>query len=268
MINLSGKIQTNGTEFCSDHYQNMTIWKDNYGPSKLGYWLRKHNCYQLSGVPKGRRYCQDYRNIEDSWGDDNLFDCYQKHNVEFSQEYCDKKFSNNKIQLMQCYGTKGVSKGEEFCTSNFNEVTELALLLECYESIPIFTKNYCRLKNENPESDNYAALRKCYTENAKVELNRAFCDDQYLMVKPEDYETPEKGIDAVTKVLDQRYQCYKEIGFMDEKDREYCELIHMNDMTAKYECIDKLVDPKLLIIRDGCDKEIVPDNKCLAKFQT
>ena len=55
---------------------------------------------------------------------------------------------------------------------------------------------------------------------------------------------------------------------MDEKDREYCELIHLNDMTAKYECIDRLVDPKLLVIREGCDKDVVPDNKCLSKFQT
>ena len=86
------------------------------------------------------------------------------------------------------------------------------------------------------------------------------------MVKAEDYDTPSKGIEAVTAVLDQRYQCYKEIGIKAEKDREYCELIYLNDMQAKYDCIDRLVDPKLQVIRDECDKATVPDNKCLAKF--
>lgn len=124
MINLSNQVQTNGTEFCSNHYLNMTVWKDNYGPSKLGYWLRKHNCFEISGVPKGKRYCQDYKAVEDSWGTDNLFTCYLRNKVEFSQEYCDTKHSEDKYSLMQCYGTKGVKKGEEFCTSNFDAVAE------------------------------------------------------------------------------------------------------------------------------------------------
>ena len=49
---------------------------------------------------------------------------------------------------------------------------------------------------------------------------------------------------------------------------EYCEYANLQNITAKYECIDKLVDPKLKVIRDGCDKEKVPDNKCLARFKT
>ena len=127
MIKLSKTIQQNGTEFCYNHYQDMTVWRDNYGPSKLGYWLRLHNCFDISGVPRARQYCLDYKDHEDSWGDDNLYNCYLKYHVEFSKEYCDKRFSgaDQKYLLMQCYGVKGVQKGEEFCTSNFDASTEL-----------------------------------------------------------------------------------------------------------------------------------------------
>jgi hypothetical protein len=109
------------------------------------YYLRMHNCYEMSGVPKGRAYCTDYFLHEDSWSFSNLYQCYTKYSVDFAKEFCDNNFPDNKYLLMQCYGQRDVPKGEEFCLS-LDEDPELVLV--CYESIPLFNFNYCSLKHE------------------------------------------------------------------------------------------------------------------------
>ena len=72
---------------------------------------------------------------------------------------------------MQCYGTKNVAKGEQFCLQNFDPVENLEAMLLCYESIPLLNQNYCDIKH----TDN-SELVACYRENAKLTLDKAFCD--------------------------------------------------------------------------------------------
>jgi hypothetical protein len=104
MIQVNEGLQQNATQFCENHYQDFTIWKDNQGPTKIMYYLRMHNCYEMSGVPKGRAYCLDYFLHEDSWSFSNLYQCYTKYSVDFAKEFCDNNFPDNKYLLMQCYG--------------------------------------------------------------------------------------------------------------------------------------------------------------------
>ena len=137
MIQLQRSLNLNSTQFCEGHYQDLTLWTDNVSPSKLQYYLRLHNCFLNTGVPLGRSYCRDYGDHEDSWGLENLYNCYTKHHVDFGKEYCDQKYFEDKLLLMQCYGTKNVAKGEQFCLQNFDPVENLEAMLLCYESIPL-----------------------------------------------------------------------------------------------------------------------------------
>jgi hypothetical protein len=90
-------------------------------PSYLQFYLRKHNCYSESGMARGREYCQDYMDHEDSWGQDDLFRCFQRYNVNFGKQFCDSKFTAG-VDLMKCYSDRKVPRGEEFCISNFDKV--------------------------------------------------------------------------------------------------------------------------------------------------
>ena len=47
---------------------------------------------------------------------------------------------------MQCYAARNVERGKEFCNANFDPEVDLASFLLCYESIPVFTMEYCQLK--------------------------------------------------------------------------------------------------------------------------
>jgi hypothetical protein len=123
-------------------------------------------------MPKGRLYCQEYFENEDSWGINDLYECFSKYNVDFGKEFCDSKFSDDKVMLMQCYAGKSVERGEEFCVANFDKKTEKDLLLLCYELIPLFTMDYCRLKYaKDPD-----AKVDCFKNKAKVILDKPFCD--------------------------------------------------------------------------------------------
>lgn len=114
---------------------------------------------------------------------------------------------------MRCYKGRDVPRGEQFCLSYFNTTKDL---ITCYEDIPIYTKNYCDLKyvEKTPKLD-------CYRNKANLVLDEAYCNRQYSSVN-------------------ERYNCYKDIGLLEFKDRSYCELNHLNNMTAKYECIGGL----------------------------
>jgi hypothetical protein len=96
--------------------------------------LRKHNCFGLSGLPKGKLYCQELFDYDDAWTIETKFSCFTKYNVNFGKEYCDNKFpSMNRFLLMQCYATREVEKGQEFCDSNFDMKKETDLWKTCYE---------------------------------------------------------------------------------------------------------------------------------------
>ena len=74
-------VEKNGTVFCENHYATADLWVDNLSPNYLMFYLRKHNCFALSGLPKGKSYCQDYFDHEDSWDLQQKFDCYSRNNV-------------------------------------------------------------------------------------------------------------------------------------------------------------------------------------------
>jgi hypothetical protein len=49
------------------------------------HWERLHRCYEKSGIPKGRSYCDDMKKyMVPAWDTQNLFNCYRKHNVDFA----------------------------------------------------------------------------------------------------------------------------------------------------------------------------------------
>ena len=48
---------------------------------------------------------------------------------------------------MQCYAVKNVDRGREFCNSNFDPEKDLENFLLCYESIPVYSMEYCQLKH-------------------------------------------------------------------------------------------------------------------------
>ena len=131
---------------------------------------------------------------------------------------------------MQCYAQKNVPRGEEFCTSNFNATLrdEFEPLMECYESIPLYTMNYCSLKYKR---DPVLKL-DCFLNKAKAILDQKYCDDEHPIVE---------GLDGVT-IFNNRYACYREIqleGF-NKKDIAFCEYVNLYNTTAKYQCIDAL----------------------------
>ena len=102
----------------------------------------------MAGQKKGKEYCNDYFAHEDSWGQNELFECFTKYNVDFGKEFCDARFSSNKVLLMQCYSGRNVEKGVEFCDSNFDPIEDKKNFLLCYETIPAFTMKYCQIKYE------------------------------------------------------------------------------------------------------------------------
>ena len=61
MIRINQLLQQNATEFCVNHYNKPDLWKDEMDPKYALYHQRKHDCYEFSGVPKGKAYCQDMR---------------------------------------------------------------------------------------------------------------------------------------------------------------------------------------------------------------
>jgi hypothetical protein len=196
MITLQVQQNKNATQFCVDHYLDERLWLDENGPRFLPYHLRKHNCYSLSGVARGLLYCQDLFTYNDAWGQDDLYVCFQKYNVPYGRDFCDEKFPVDKYLLMQCYAQKLVPRGEEFCEANFDPKTETAAYLECYELIPLFTENYCRVKHRLQDD-----RVKCYRNKAKLTLDKAFCDNKHPI------DDPLNGVEIFNK----RAACYREI---------------------------------------------------------
>ena len=113
MIRLNNILNQNTTQFCTNHYNKLELWTENLSPDKANYYERMHNCYLLSGVEKGRRYCQDIRDHSEGWTRQNLWNCYTKNKVDFAKEKCDALFegANDMQGLLQCYGTQGVERG-------------------------------------------------------------------------------------------------------------------------------------------------------------
>ena len=129
---------------------------------------------------------------------------------------------------MQCYASKNVERGEEFCVSNFDPKIEREVFLDCFEGIPLFTFSYCKVKFDNDPD----AKIDCFKNKAGLTLNQEYCDRPNPLIDPKDGEN----------VFKERYSCYKEIQLPDyeKKSAEYCEYANLEDIAAKYQCIDDL----------------------------
>jgi len=148
--------------------------------------------------------------------------------VPFGREYCDERFMGDKYLLMQCYSSKNVPRGEEFCLANFDPKKEREVFLECFETIPLYTADYCQVKYDRDPDQKV----DCFKNKAGLVLDKGYCDNKFPLLLVEDGE----------KVLNKRYACYREIqlpGF-EKKDVEYCEYVNLADTQAKYDCIDAL----------------------------
>ena len=211
MITLFDKQENkNSSAFCERHYdEDSKLWVGALSPTLEFFHRRKHACYEKTGIPLGRQYCLDLEEYA-GWTKELLFECYRKHRVEFSKEYCDYMFKGNNRQLIQCYGTQGVKKDEAYCNAAFSEENQIGDLINCYEDIKLKdNRNTCFKKYKY-----YVWTNKEYQTcliGAGETLNEKFCKDKY----PDDRTQ-----------LEERYECFKRIGLDIVKDRKFCELKH------------------------------------------
>lgn len=80
---------------------------------------------------------------------------------------------------MQCYAAKDVERGKEFCSANFDPEEELENFLLCYESIPVFTMQYCQLKYK---TDSESKI-DCFRNKARLTLDQNYCDTLYPILE-------------------------------------------------------------------------------------
>lgn len=76
---------------------------------------------------------------------------------------------------MQCYASKNVPRGVEFCISNFDPKKEREVFLECFETITLFTSEYCQVKYDRDPDEKV----NCFRDKAGLLLDKAYCDIKY-----------------------------------------------------------------------------------------
>jgi hypothetical protein len=59
MISYYDKLNKDTSQFCIDHYQKEEMMDDSLDPEMSYHWERLHGCFEKSGTPKGREYCDD-----------------------------------------------------------------------------------------------------------------------------------------------------------------------------------------------------------------
>ena len=161
------------------------------------------------------------------WNKELLFECYRKHRVDFSKEYCDYMFKGNNRQLVQCYGTQGVKKDEAYCNAAFPEDLQITELIGCYDEIKLNNRRVC-LKKFKYFMQTNEEYQTCLV-GAGETLNEQFCLDGY----PDDKTQ-----------LEERYECYTRIGLDIVRDRKFCEIKYPTDSEEKYQCLERLELPK------------------------
>lgn len=46
------------------------------------HWMRLYDCYESTGITKGKSYCDDMMKYQiPAWDQGNLFNCYRANNV-------------------------------------------------------------------------------------------------------------------------------------------------------------------------------------------
>jgi hypothetical protein len=92
MISIYTLLEQNAATFCTNHYNNFDVFKDNLDPKYATYYERKYSCLEATGIPKGREYCQAIFDHTEGWKTENLFACYRQNQVDFAKNYCQWKF--------------------------------------------------------------------------------------------------------------------------------------------------------------------------------
>ena len=241
MIALGDRVGLNTTEFCVNHYGNLPIWTERVHPDNLQYYLRKHLCYFSSGHEYGRDYCNDYYDHAPAWGQEELWSCYAKHNVEFSEEYCSTKFGTDGETYLKCKAQRGTVKDEAYCRFTYTEEAYpegtdwLPKRIECYEELAITSVSFCRLKNRlssalgvDSKAVRQTQLRECLEQVSGAPLTKEFCDVSYA-----------------DQTLDEKYDnCYSLLSLT--RDRLYCELKYTLETETKFLCAYCLVSDRTL----------------------
>ena len=231
MIGIYTLLKQNASSFCLSHYLNYDVFKDNLDPKYAMYYQRKYDCLEATGIPKGREYCQAIFDKTEGWKTENLFQCYRRNQVDFSEDYCKWKFNVTaaaaesaeketamKKELVRCYGNKGVKMDMAICQS-IN--TEQADIIKCYNDV-VPNREICKAKYDFYQTAQDPAkvafwtpsdYQECLTD-AGYTLDKAYCDNYYTQPSQ----------------MDDRYSCYTLIDLKDvsgnplKKDRTYCEL--------------------------------------------
>ena len=93
----------------------MKIWTGEKSPDELLYYKMKYDCLKTSGVKLGADYCRDINNHTANATTADLFKCYRKYGVAFSEEYCNHANRDNNDELIKCYETKKVPINSKYC---------------------------------------------------------------------------------------------------------------------------------------------------------
>ena len=67
----------------------MQIWTGDTSPDKLEYYVMKYDCLKTAGVKLGGDYCRDINSHTENATIPDLFKCYRKYGVDYSEEQCD-----------------------------------------------------------------------------------------------------------------------------------------------------------------------------------
>ena len=88
-------------EFCYEHYIRSDVY-DSKEKQSVDYLESYHLCLEDSGIKRGKKYCEDVINADVYKGDQDLFDCYQRHNVNvtlYGEDYC--RFLNPIVKVVE-----------------------------------------------------------------------------------------------------------------------------------------------------------------------
>ena len=81
----------------------MQLWSGDKSPDALLYYEMKYDCLLTSGVKRGRDFCTDINSHTANSTTEDLFNCYRKYGVEYSEEYCDYEAGDDDDDLIKCY---------------------------------------------------------------------------------------------------------------------------------------------------------------------
>ena len=183
----------------------------------IQYHKRKHECFESTGIPLGKAYCDDMMTFSSGFTKNDLFNCYEKHGVEYIREFCNNLFpidgtgddgEDNTNEYLYCISDYGIQRGQDFCdltypTENPDDIDYDVIKdkIDCYDLYLVDNNIVCDTKylyySSLDTSDAWTGddLWECYT-NSGYTLDQDFCDNNYEGVEAQYkcYETIDLGI--------------------------------------------------------------------------